>query len=167
MCAGNPNLSQQILHPFLVVAAAPIPNSLSPFGPAAPPATAPAFHRSSCSPATARALQLLQRSSAPAAHRPPLGRSAAPGPWRSRRPALQLQATRRPGPRRYSSSSSCSTARALGRSSSQHGSAALRACPTRPHPGGQVASHPDIQAQAAATPSSKHQGIIYLFVLSN
>jgi hypothetical protein len=124
-------------------------------------------HRSSIPP-----LQLLHRSFALAAHRPPLGRSAAPGPWRSRTPGVQHSSSRRPGPRRSSSSSSCSTARAL---AAPAVSTAVPRCPCPTlksalplsHPGGQVASHPDIQAQVAATPSSKHQGIIYLFVLSN
>eukprot|EP00267_Zea_mays_P047828 XP_020400327.1 extensin-like [Zea mays] len=79
----------------------------------------------------------LQHSIAPAAppaDRPPLGRSAAPSPRRSRRPALGDQATRpQARPRRSST-----PALALGRSSSQHGSTTLP-CPTRPHPGGQVA----------------------------
>jgi hypothetical protein len=123
ICAENPSLSQQTLHPFLVVAAAPIPNFLSPFGPAAPPATAPAapsLVRSSCSPATARAL----------------GRSRPLAVQDSRRPALQLQAPGGPAP--------AQAAPPLGRWPLQQ---SARQCRTAPVPRGhtQEARSPAIQ----------------------
>jgi hypothetical protein len=97
------------------VAAAPIPIPNSPFGPAAPPPTAPALHCSSCStggPATARALgrskpQAVQASS-------------------SRRPADQA-----PGQAVQHSSSG---ARPLQQSARQH-SAALSHATTPRRPG--------------------------------
>jgi hypothetical protein len=137
ICAGNPNLSQQTLHPFLVVAAAPIPIPNSPFGPGVQLLHHPPLQHS-IAPA------------APPADRPPLGRSAAPSPRRSRRPAPGDQRTR-PQARRSST-----PALALGRSSSQHDSTALP-CPTRPHPGGQVATRQDPARLRAAAVTAASQ----------
>jgi hypothetical protein len=135
-------LSQQTLHPFLVVAAAPIPNFLSPIPHSVqllhrPPLqhstapAAPSLVRSSCSPATARAL----------------GRSRPLAVQDSRRSTLQLQATR---PQAVQLQLKLLHRSGAGRSSSQHGSAALplshaqvSAAPVTPRrPGRQPSRHP-------------------------